>query len=120
MRDPRSWYDSVMATFSPSCYTDPDQSPIIEAVNLRAAVDFACQPGDAEAMMAAFRAHNAAVRAAVPADRLLVYEVAQGWGPLCTFLGAETPDVPFPRVNDRRSYREAMLSRFPTDQGRTR
>ena len=41
------------------------------------------------------------VRATVPADRLLVFDVAEGWEPLCRFLGVPVPDRPFPRVNDR-------------------
>ncbi|MEQ4725070.1 sulfotransferase family protein [Nonomuraea sp. B19D2] len=114
VRDPRSWYESVMATFfSPATsYISPEQSPIMEAARLRAATDFKCRPDDAEGMMAAFRAHNAEVQATIPADRLLVYRVTEGWGPLCAFLGLETPDEPFPKVNDRRSYEEAMVSRF--------
>lgn len=47
-----------------------------------------------------FERHTAEVVAGVPADRLLVFEVAQGWEPLCSFLGVDVPDVPFPRVND--------------------
>jgi hypothetical protein len=35
----------------------------------------------------------------VPAERLLVYRVDDGWEPLCGFLGVEVPDEPFPRVN---------------------
>ena len=27
------------------------------------------------------------VKAEIPAERLLVFEVKQGWGPLCNFLG---------------------------------
>ena len=27
------------------------------------------------------------VKAEIPAERLLVFEVKQGWGPLCQFLG---------------------------------
>ena len=27
------------------------------------------------------------VKAEIPAERLLVFEVKQGWGPLCHFLG---------------------------------
>jgi Sulfotransferase domain len=41
------------------------------------------------------------VRAAVPADRVLVYSVKQGWEPLCAFLKVPVPDTPFPRLNDR-------------------
>jgi len=36
----------------------------------------------------------------VPADRLLVWQVKEGWGPLCQFLGVPVPDLPFPNVND--------------------
>lgn len=44
----------------------------------------------------------------VPADRLLVFDVSEGWEPLCAFLGVDVPDEPFPRVNDR----DALLRRF--------
>ncbi len=39
----------------------------------------------------------------MPADRLLVYEVRQGWAPLCEFLGVDTPPEPFPHINDTQS-----------------
>ncbi len=36
----------------------------------------------------------------VPQDRLLVFQVNDGWEPLCTFLGCEIPqDIPFPHLN---------------------
>jgi hypothetical protein len=53
---------------------------------------------------AVFERHNAAVQAAMPADRLLVYEVKQGWGPLCAFLGKPIPETPFPNVNDTAEF----------------
>ncbi|KAK3734681.1 hypothetical protein QZH41_013942 [Actinostola sp. cb2023] len=43
--------------------------------------------------------HNARVQSSIPRDQLLVYNVKQGWQPLCEFLGVEVPDVPFPRLN---------------------
>ena len=36
----------------------------------------------------------------MPAARLLVFDVREGWPPLCAFLGVPVPDAPFPRVND--------------------
>ena len=42
----------------------------------------------------------AAVRATIPPERLLEFEVAQGWEPLCDFLELPVPDVEFPNVND--------------------
>ena len=53
-----------------------------------------------------FNRHNEQVRRDVPADRLLVYEVSQGWGPLCEFLGVPVPDgKPFPHLNDAAEFR---------------
>ena len=41
------------------------------------------------------------IKKVVPKDRLLVFEVKQGWKPLCQFLDLPEPTVPFPRANDR-------------------
>lgn len=49
-----------------------------------------------------YREHNELVRRVVPKEKLLEYNVKEGWGPLCRFLGKEVPDVPFPHVNERR------------------
>lgn len=57
--------------------------------------------------IARFNGWNAEVQATVPADKLLVFEVKEGWAPLCNFLGVPVPDEPFPHVNDR----EEMLTR---------
>jgi hypothetical protein len=46
-----------------------------------------------------FEQHYERVRSTVPAERLLVYRVQEGWEPLCRFLGVDVPDEPFPRVN---------------------
>jgi hypothetical protein len=48
-----------------------------------------------------FNEHNEAVRRFVPPDRLLVFRVTEGWGPLCTFLGHDVPEgAPFPHLNE--------------------
>jgi len=44
------------------------------------------------------------VKTYVPADRLLVWEVKEGWAPLCKFLDLPVPDSPFPRVNDSEMF----------------
>lgn len=49
-------------------------------------------------------AHNEAVKTTIPADQLLVFEVKEGWGPLCEFLKVPAPDDPFPRTNDRAEF----------------
>ena len=47
-----------------------------------------------------FNDWNAQVKAEIPADRLLVFEVKEGWGPLCQFLEVPEPAEPFPNIND--------------------
>jgi len=44
----------------------------------------------------------------VPADRLLVFEVKQGWSPLCKFLGVPEPEQPFPNLNDTQEQLERL------------
>lgn len=63
---------------------------------------------DRQKSVAEYERHIAEVREAVPADRLLVFSVDQGWGPLCKFLGVPAPDTPFPNVNDRADVQKAL------------
>ena len=57
------------------------------------------------------RRHIAQVRETVPADRLLVFDVADGWEPLCAFLGCPVPESrPFPRLNDRALFRRLITT----------
>jgi hypothetical protein len=58
-----------------------------------------------------FNEHNEAVRREISPDRLLVFEVAQGWEPLCAFLGVPVPDEPFPRTNDRQEFADRVRQR---------
>ncbi|MDQ8202933.1 sulfotransferase [Pelagicoccus sp. SDUM812003] len=55
-----------------------------------------------------FAAHNERVKAAIPESQLLVFEVAQGWDPLCAFLGRDVPVSPFPRSNNREEFWELV------------
>jgi hypothetical protein len=60
---------------------------------------------DKDRVVAAYEAHNDAVRAGVPPERLLEFDVAEGWDPLCRFLGVPVPDGQFPNVNDREQFK---------------
>jgi len=48
--------------------------------------------------------HNEKIRRVVPKEKLLEFNVKQGWGPLCTFLGENPPEWDFPRVNERNVF----------------
>jgi hypothetical protein len=51
-----------------------------------------------------FRRHIAEVQSEIAPDRLLTFDVRNGWGPLCEFLGAEAPDDPFPKTNSSKVF----------------
>ena len=57
-----------------------------------------------------YRRHNEQVANVVPPERLLVYEVAQGWEPLSEFLGVAPPASPFPHLNRAESLRARLES----------
>jgi len=51
----------------------------------------------------AYRHHYRDVREVVPKERLLDFQLKDGWEPLCAFLGKPVPDVPFPHENDTQA-----------------
>lgn len=62
-----------------------------------------------EEMIATFNRHNEEVQATVPADRLLVWSVCDGWEPLCEFLEVPIPDIPFPHLNDSKEFADRVI-----------
>lgn len=61
-----------------------------------------------EQAIAHYHQHIKEVVAVVPADRLLIFSAAQGWTPLCHFLGAPIPTSEFPNVNDRSAIKKTI------------
>ena len=59
-----------------------------------------------------YRQHNERVQAVIPAKKLLVFNVKQGWKPLCEFLGCDVPSNPFPRENVAHSNTKKGISQF--------
>ncbi|MDB5480068.1 MAG: sulfotransferase family protein [Caulobacteraceae bacterium] len=83
---------------------DPEQRAADRFLQLIIAEQtFAGDYGEAN-VIATFERHNAEVRRHIPPERLLVFEVAQGWEPLCAFLGVPVPHTPFPRTNSREEF----------------
>jgi len=96
---PGSWYFYMMgkAKFFNVC-RQICRSPIKDS-QLGLGMFQAVELGE-EAAVQFYHEHVNQVKSIVPADRLLVWEVSEGWQPLCDFLGVPVPDHPFPRVND--------------------
>ncbi len=105
VRDPEKWHASLMTLAGAQNKLRP-LTPIIP--KLRKFFRFVDKifenvfKGDdsKENCIRVFNAHIEAVRQRVPADRLLVFQVQDGWEPLCEFLGHEVPDEPFPHLNE--------------------
>jgi Sulfotransferase domain len=131
VRDPNRWYESCLATiFSMRARTD--ESPwarlMMRLVGLvlppmregfRVADDviwkgtFDGRFLDREHALWVFAEHNREVQETVPAERLLVFDVKQGWRPLCAFLGVPVPEgESFPHVNDAESFQQRIQERF--------
>lgn len=62
-----------------------------------------------QGLAAAMERWNETVIQTVPAERLLVWNPAEGWEPLCEFLQVEVPPEPMPRLNDTTSFREGII-----------
>lgn len=48
--------------------------------------------------------HVEEVRSLVPPERLLEYNIKDGWDPLCEFLGDSAPDISFPHENNTANF----------------
>jgi hypothetical protein len=55
---------------------------------------------DRESAKLVYYEHIRSVKKTIPANKLLIYHVKEGWGPLCEFLNVDVPEIPFPKVND--------------------
>ena len=69
---------------------------------------FGGQFEDKVAARQVFEKHEADVKAAFPADRLLIFHPKEGWGPLCAFLDKPVPETDFPNVNDRAEFKQRL------------
>jgi hypothetical protein len=117
VRDAEQWFESTQATiFSPAMTAGLGSSPLGEFFETTVWSRFGDRIHDRDFMVASFRSHNEDVQREIPPERLLVYDVRQGWGPLCQFLGVAVPGSPFPRVNTREEH-ERMQALVRNESG---
>jgi hypothetical protein len=53
-----------------------------------------------------FGDHIATVKAEITPQRLLIFDLRDGWQPLCDFLKVDVPDMPFPKTNSSKEFVE--------------
>ncbi|KJS04647.1 MAG: hypothetical protein VR73_14130 [Gammaproteobacteria bacterium BRH_c0] len=122
VRDPQSWYKSALATI----YGTKPQGlgakltsllKLMTNCGFRRAFpvfqfadktvwqgQFGGRFEDRDHAIAVYEAHNREVKTHVPASQLLVYDVREGWEPLCRFLNVPVPDAPFPSSNNKEEF----------------
>ncbi|MBV1932017.1 MAG: sulfotransferase family protein [Porticoccaceae bacterium] len=101
-RDPKAWYKSIHNTiYRLLTAKSPDMPSEQVTMAKRIVMDntFDGRLGEEDYAIEVFEKHNALVKATVPAERLLVFDVREGWQPLCDFLEVPVPDEPFPNTN---------------------
>ena len=115
LRDPDSWYDSVMNTIYPASRAslesdDPNMKQfgewLFELIWRRVFDD---RMDDRAHVIAKFNEHNQAVIDEVPPERLLVFEAKDGWEPLCNFLEVPVPEDPYPRMNTTEEFKRTRV-----------
>jgi hypothetical protein len=77
---------------------------MIDGLLWRDAGTFAGSAADTGALIEGMLRHNAEVQRAIAPERLLVWNLTEGWEPLCEFLELPVPDVPLPHINDRSEF----------------
>lgn len=117
VRDPEDWFESTQATiFSPESVKRLGATPMASFIQKTAWRAFGDRIHDRQFMVDHFKRHNEEVQRSIPANRLLVYEVKQGWEPVCRFLNVPVPSTPFPRRNSREEM-SAMMASHRTEGG---
>jgi hypothetical protein len=110
-RPAAAWYASVRSTIyqvmkRPTPESAPpamrEQLEMARKLILRGVFDD--RLGDEAHAIAVYEAHNARVKREIPRERMLVYELGQGWEPLCRFLGVAVPATPYPRLNTTEEF----------------
>jgi hypothetical protein len=118
LRDPEAWYKSMSETiYQPMKWPVPADVP--EGMRLQnemvrkaiLAETFDNRFEDKAHAIEVFKRHNQEVHDTIDPKRLLVFDVREGWEPLCRFLEVQVPSEPFPRLNDTAST-QAMIQRM--------
>lgn len=118
VRDPEAWYSSMYETiYQPMKNPAPANAP--EPMRLQSemvrksvlAETFDNRFEDKAHTIAVFNRHNQEVRDTIDPKRLLVFDVREGWTPLCRFLEVPIPDEPFPRLNEK-AFTQAAIQRM--------
>ena len=117
VRDEEAWWQSMSKTILRN-FQDGDEVVDPARISMRRMTRdlivervFGGILDDRDHVLTAYRRNIEAVRAGLPKARLLVFDVAEGWAPLCAFLDLPVPAAPFPRTNTTQDFLDRMAER---------
>ncbi len=102
VRGAEGWYASMAKTIFHTLETSTDAASI--GMKLIGERVFGGRYGDRYHAIAVYEKNTAEVQAALGPDRLLTYNLGDGWEPLCRFLEKPVPDIPYPRTNSAEEF----------------
>jgi hypothetical protein len=107
--DSQAWWDSASQTIFAidGSALPPEMAEWFGMWRAVATAKFTPDWTDRQASIAAYERHNAEVRASVPSGKLVEWQPADGWAPLCEALGLAVPEHPFPHLNKREDFPRA-------------
>jgi len=122
-RDPEQWYQSCVESIFWASKPSPGRilnllvkMPFSAALRKRFPVlkyngmmldrEFGKDLSDKKKVIQMYNEHNEDVLRTIPKNKLLLFQVKDGWGPLCEFLGVPAPATPFPKTNSREQFRQ--------------
>ena len=132
VRDPKKWYSSMSQTYLPM-YEMLKNDWMVKfhvycqgfqrVANMLTKVDSIKPKGAKHNMIESLRLGEAAtvdffkawtdeVKRNVPKDRLLVFDVKEGWEPLAEFLGVDIPEEVFPNLNDSAQFKWSLTKMY--------
>ena len=119
VRDPESWYTSFSRTIYRAVHLpiteDMSEEDRLHRRTIFQMIDeetFSGKSGEKDHVIDVFNRRIAEVIDFIPPQRLLIYDVTEGWEPLCRFLGVSVPKTPFPRTNSTREFLSQAPERF--------
>ena len=108
VRDPEAWFTSTQATIFASRIFEDSTSDWGRMV-LKVVGDlFDREMSNKAKLIDVYNRHNETVQRVIPAERLLVYDLSEGWDPLCSFLGVPVPDEPMPNTNSTEDFKRRL------------
>lgn len=111
VRDADKWFDSTNETIHSEKFAGFIKNSPFGAMIQKTVWDMmGNRMQDRSYMIKFFNDRTSEIIDYIAPERLLVYQVSEGWEPLCAFLDIPVPDTEFPRINSRDETKEILAN----------